>query len=153
MIDVIEALLGQALGKQNINCSSVELVYLTPPSGQTCGDYMSTYITNSGGYVTNPSDSSNCGFCSTATTDQFLGANFNITYAHRWRNIGIVCAFIVFNVCPSAFDLRLNTDLAMQISAIYAFTYLFRIRTGSLFGFLKRKRSTKKTVEAKGPAA
>lgn len=95
---VIEGLLGQALGRQSITCSDVELVTLNPPSGQTCSQYMSNYISAAGGYLTNGDATSNCEFCSTATTDQFLEASFNISYAHRWRDIGFLCAYILFNV-------------------------------------------------------
>ncbi|KAF9076400.1 ABC transporter [Rhodocollybia butyracea] len=123
---VIEGLLGQAIGKQSITCSDVELVTLEPPSGQTCSQYMSNYINFAGGYLTNPDATSNCHFCSTATTDQFLEASFNISYAHRWRDIGFLCAYILFN-----------------IACIYAFTWFFRIRTGSLLGSLKKRFNKK----------
>jgi ATP-binding cassette subfamily G (WHITE) protein 2 (SNQ2) len=73
-------------------------VTVNPPSGRSCGDYMQAYISASGGYLLNPDESSNCQFCSTRTTDQFLGGNFNIRYANHWRDFGIFCAFIVFNV-------------------------------------------------------
>ncbi|KAJ3748437.1 pleiotropic drug resistance ABC transporter [Lentinula detonsa] len=119
---VIEGLLGQALGRQSITCSDVELVTLNPPSGQTCSQYMSNYISFAGGYLTNGDATSDCHFCSTATTDQFLEASFNISYAHRWRNIGFLCAYILFN-----------------IACVYAFTWFFRIRTGSLVGALKKR--------------
>ncbi|RDB27068.1 Brefeldin A resistance protein [Hypsizygus marmoreus] len=124
---LIEGLLGQALGRQSITCSSVELVNLNPPSGQTCGAYLETFISSRGGYLTDPSATSNCEFCAFATTDQFLGASFNIFYGHRWRNVGLLFAFILFN-----------------IAAIYGFTYFFRIRTGSLLGSLKRRLTRKK---------
>ncbi|KAF5330227.1 hypothetical protein D9611_010600 [Ephemerocybe angulata] len=118
---LIEGLLGQALGQQDINCSAVEFVKITPPSGKTCAEYMNPYISFAGGYLQNPDASADCNFCSTRTTDQFLEASFNIYYSHRWRNVGIMLAFVVFNV-----------------SAIYIFTYLFRIRTGSLLPSFRR---------------
>lgn len=54
-----------------------------------------------GGYLSNPDASSDCGFCSTRTTDEWLGNLFNIYYSHHWRNIGLIIAFIGFNVCAS----------------------------------------------------
>ncbi|KAF5330166.1 hypothetical protein D9611_010635 [Ephemerocybe angulata] len=121
---LVEGLLGQALGKQDINCSAVEFVHITPPSGQTCAEYMDPYISLAGGYLQNPDASADCRFCSTRTTDQFLEASFNIFYSHRWRNVGIMFAFIGFN-----------------ISMVYLLTYLFRIRTGPLLpSFLRFKR-------------
>jgi ATP-binding cassette subfamily G (WHITE) protein 2 (SNQ2) len=119
---LIEGLLGQAIGKQTITCATKELVTLTPPSGQTCGNFMNSYITNVGGYLTNPDATSGCEFCSVRTTDQFLGGNFHIFYSHHWRNFAFMLAFVCFN-----------------ISCIFLFTYLFRIRTGSLFGSLKKR--------------
>ncbi|KAH9854553.1 ABC-2 type transporter-domain-containing protein [Lenzites betulinus] len=119
---LIEALLGQALGKQEIKCSAVELVTIQPPSGQTCAQYMGPYISAAGGYITNPDATSACEYCSFATTDAFLGTSFNIFYSHHWRNLGIFVAFIFFN-----------------LSAIFALTYVFRVRSGSLFGSLRSR--------------
>lgn len=89
-----------AVGNQLVNCSPVELVTLTPPSGQSCGSYMANYISGNGGYLANPDATSGCQFCVARTTDQFFGNNFNIERAHRWRNIGIVSAEVLFNVRP-----------------------------------------------------
>jgi len=125
---LIEALVGQAVGKHDITCAPVEFVKLNPPSGQTCGSYMQQYISDIGGYLTDPNATSDCEFCSVRTTDEFLSANFNIQDFHHWRNLGFVLAFIIFNV-----------------SCIYIFTYFFRIRTGSIFGSLKRRLMRRKT--------
>jgi len=100
---LIEGLLGQAIGNQEINCSAVEFVTLEPPSGLTCQDYMGAFTSVAGGYITNPEATSSCNFCAFRTTDQFLGLTFNIFYHHRWRDVGIVAAFIVFNVRLSFF--------------------------------------------------
>ena len=86
------------MGQQQINCSPVEFVTITPPSGQTCSQYMDRYISSSGGYLTNPDATSSCQFCGVRTTDELLGANFNIFYRHHWRNFGFMIAYIIFNV-------------------------------------------------------
>ncbi|KAG6865226.1 hypothetical protein C0991_004284 [Blastosporella zonata] len=118
---LIEGLLGQAIGRQELQCSAVELVTLNPPEGQTCGQFMDNFISFAGGYLTNADATSDCHFCSVQSSDLFLSQSFNIFYDHRWRNIGFMFAFIAFN-----------------IFCIYIFTYLFRIRTGSLLSSLKR---------------
>ncbi|KAH9484099.1 Brefeldin A resistance protein [Psilocybe cubensis] len=122
---LIEGLLGQALGHQEINCSPVEFVKVNPPDGQTCEAFLTAYISMAGGYVANPQATSACEFCSMRTTDQFLGAAFNIFYDNHWRNFGIFMAFSVFN-----------------IFLIYILTYLFRIHKGPLLPSLRRKTST-----------
>ena len=52
-----------AIGHQLINCSDEELVTLEPPSSQTCGKSMASYISSCGGYLTNPDTSTACQFC------------------------------------------------------------------------------------------
>ena len=98
---LIEALLGQALGKLPIECSPVELVTIQPPGGQSCEAYMSPYISFAGGYLANPNATSDCQYCSFSTTDAFLSTSFNIFYSNHWRDIGIFAAFVVFNVSAS----------------------------------------------------
>ncbi|KAL5527915.1 hypothetical protein ACEPAG_6716 [Sanghuangporus baumii] len=109
---LIEGLIGQALGRAEVNCSQTEFVTVQPPSGQTCAQYMNTYISNHGGYLQNPDASSSCNFCAYRTTDEFLESSFNIMYSHRWRDVGFMMVYICFN-----------------IAAIYVMTYLFRIRS------------------------
>ena len=98
----IEGLLGQAAGHGDITCADIEYVTLTPPSGQSCGDYLSPYISMAGGYLTNPDATSDCQFCSVKTTDQFLEQSFNIFYSNHWRDFGIMVAFTAFNVSPAS---------------------------------------------------
>ncbi|KAJ7455204.1 pleiotropic drug resistance ABC transporter [Mycena galericulata] len=120
-----EGLLGQALGRRSITCSAVELVTMSPPSGQTCGEYLAKYISSAGGYVANPNATSGCQFCSTATTDQFLEGNFNIFYSHHWRDVGLLFAYIFANIV-----------------GLYAITYFFRIRTTSIFTIFKKRKAS-----------
>ncbi|EGO00657.1 hypothetical protein SERLA73DRAFT_105009 [Serpula lacrymans var. lacrymans S7.3] len=116
---LVEGLLGQAIGNQEMFCTSSEFVPLTPPSGQTCESYMQPYINRVGGYL---DDSSSCLYCPYQSTDVWLSQSFNIEYSHRWRNVGILCGVIVFN-----------------IFATFALTYLFRIRQGNIFRSLKSR--------------
>lgn len=124
-----------------IECSPVEYVTIPPPSGQTCAQYLDNYISFAGGYITNPDATSACQYCSFSSTDAFLETSFNIFYSHHWRDLGIFVAFVIFNVsgpfhCPRA-HVGGEADNRAQTTCIYMFTYLFRVRTGSLFGSLK----------------
>ncbi|KIM37032.1 hypothetical protein M413DRAFT_448754 [Hebeloma cylindrosporum] len=121
---LVEGLLGQAIGGYQVNCSPIEFSTINPPSGMTCEQYMNPYIASMGGYLTNPTASAACQFCSVRTTDEFLKNAFNIYYSHRWRNFGIFVAFICFNVF-----------------LVFALTYLFRIRKGSLIPSFRRKKN------------
>jgi hypothetical protein len=50
-----------------------------------------------GGAVYNPDASSDCQFCSIASTDVFLKA-ISAEYSGAWRNFGLLWCYIVFNV-------------------------------------------------------
>ena len=111
---IVEGLLGQALGHLPIRCANVELVPITPPSGQTCQQYMGPYIAANGGYITDPNATDTCHFCQYDSTDGFLGNSFNVFYSHHWRDLGIFAAFICFNVSalPGFLDADGGADYA-----------------------------------------
>ncbi|KIJ60833.1 hypothetical protein HYDPIDRAFT_43039 [Hydnomerulius pinastri MD-312] len=122
---LVEGLLGQAIGRQNITCASQELVTLNPTPGSTCAAYLESFVDSVGGYLMNPDATDACQYCPYRTTDQYMLNSFNIKYSLHWRDAGIMLGTIVFNVF-----------------AIYAFTYIFRIHTGSWITW-------KKTVSGK----
>lgn len=92
-----------ALGGQEVDCSSIEYAYIDPPPGRTCSQYLGPYISTNGGYLSNPSATSQCQFCQYRTADEYLGNNFNIQYSYRWRDVGIFIVFIAFNVRPFSY--------------------------------------------------
>jgi hypothetical protein len=67
-----------------------------PPAGQTCGAYLADYAAAAGGTIQNPDATAGCNYCSLSNADQFL-AGSSIYYGERWRNFGILFAFIGFN--------------------------------------------------------
>ncbi|TFK72114.1 hypothetical protein BDN72DRAFT_957578 [Pluteus cervinus] len=121
---LIEGLLGQVIGHQEIHCSAVEFVTLNPPSGMTCGQYMNPFLSSAGGYLTNPNATSECQLCGLNSSDSFLKNSFNMFYSHHWRNFGFMIAFVLFN-----------------IACTFLFTYLFRIHKGSFFSRPKKTKS------------
>jgi len=119
---LVEGLIGQAVGGHLITCSDVEYVTVQPPPNQTCAQYMGSYLETAGGYLTNPGSKSNCQYCAFRTTDEYLLATVNIVYSHRWRDLGLFCAYVTVNVC-----------------AIYTFSYLLRYKKGSILRWLMMK--------------
>ena len=118
-LDLIEAMVTNGFGNQEIRCSPTEIVLITPPSATTCQSYMGNYISMHGGYLLNPADTSNCQFCSTSSSNAFLyvhplcvhfirslvnissfRATVNMFFSHRWRNLGFMVAYLIFNVSP-----------------------------------------------------
>ncbi|KDR82402.1 hypothetical protein GALMADRAFT_56996 [Galerina marginata CBS 339.88] len=119
---LIEGLSGQAIGRHNVTCSSVEFVTIDPPNDLTCSQFLSNFISSTGGYLQNPEALSNCQLCGMKSTDQFLALSFHIFYDNRWRDLGVFVAFVIFNVIT-----------------IYFLTYLFRIYTGGFLPWTKKK--------------
>ncbi|KAF9531189.1 ABC-2 type transporter-domain-containing protein [Crepidotus variabilis] len=119
---LVEALIGQGFGHEEITCAAKELVTIQPPSGEVCSSYMGPYISSFGGYLTNPDATSACQFCSARTTDQWLGPTFNMFYSHHWRDFGLFWAYILFN-----------------FALLFFITYYVRIRTHKVFPFLAKK--------------
>ena len=94
---LIDGMLSTGLANTKAVCSSIEYVKFDPPPGNTCLQYMSHYINTTGGYLTNEGATANCEFCTLGDTNLYL-AQVSSSYANRWRNFGIMWAFIIFNV-------------------------------------------------------
>ncbi|CAE6435980.1 unnamed protein product [Rhizoctonia solani] len=107
---LIEGVYTNGVGQTQTECSQVEIQTLNPPSGQSCGAYMNQYISQMGGYLLNANDSSNCQFCPRSSSDAYL-SQLNMSFSHRWRNVGFLFIYIIFNVF-----------------LVFLFTYIFRIR-------------------------
>ena len=99
---LVNGMMATGLANNKIVCSSIELVKFNPRAGQTCIQYMQDYINKNGGYVANPNATSNCEFCTAADTNVYLAA-LSSQYSTRYRNFGIMWAFIIFNVFAALF--------------------------------------------------
>ncbi|KIK55699.1 hypothetical protein GYMLUDRAFT_248509 [Collybiopsis luxurians FD-317 M1] len=94
---LVDAMLSVSLANAPAFCSSVEVSLFDPPTGQTCGEYLQAYISFAGGLISNPNATSQCEFCSITNTNAFL-AGVDSFYSNRWRNFGLMWAYILFNV-------------------------------------------------------
>lgn len=111
-----------------VTCSEDETSIFNPPDGQTCGDYMQPFLSQGPGVLNNPNASENCEYCSLEVADQYLAGN-DIYWEDRWRNFGIMWAYILFNI----------------FVAVITY-YLFRVKKWDFSGWGKKKES-KKTQE------
>jgi ATP-binding cassette subfamily G (WHITE) protein 2 (PDR) len=121
------------LSGRPVTCSSTEVSIFDPPAGQTCGAYMAGYVSTAGGVVQNPGATLGCRYCSLTDGDQFL-ADVSIFYSERWRNFGIIFAFIAFNI----------------FLAVLTY-WLFRVANFSSLKSVSNR--TKKGAKARGTAA
>ncbi len=96
---LIDGMLSTGLANNVISCSPIELVKFNPPPNTTCGQYMTPYIDTLGGYLTNDTllATANCEFCTVNNTNVYL-TQLSSQYSTRWRNFGIMWAFIAYNI-------------------------------------------------------
>ncbi|ROW08296.1 hypothetical protein VMCG_03196 [Cytospora schulzeri] len=97
---LVQGMLAASVANTKVVCAANELLTFQPLGGQTCGEYMSNYMSVYGGYLTNENATSDCTFCTIKETNAFL-ASVSSHYDERWRNFGIMFAFIGFNIIAS----------------------------------------------------
>ena len=100
-----------------VECGPNEAARFDPPPGQTCSQYAQSYVESVGtGYLTNPSGTSNCGYCQYASGVEYM-ARLNISPSDKWKYLPIFLAFCVSNW-----------------ALVYFFVYTVRVK-GWSFGF------------------
>lgn len=95
-------MLSTGLANTDVVCSSIEYLHVNPPSDESCQTYFQSYIDSAGGYLENPDATTDCSYCSLKYTNDFL-TSVSSKYSERWRNLGILWAFIAFNCAGAIF--------------------------------------------------
>lgn len=122
----ISGIVATMLHGRVVTCSSTETAVFNPPQGTTCGEYLAPFTASAPGLLQNPDDTSGCRYCPFTVADQYL-AGSKIFWSDRWRNYGIVWAFILF-------------DIFMAVTLYY----VFRVKKWNT-GSKKSKKSKKST--------
>ncbi|TKA48943.1 hypothetical protein B0A54_01019 [Friedmanniomyces endolithicus] len=99
---LVEGMLSVGVANTQVACAANEFVTFRPPAGQTCSAYMQQYISAAGGYLQDPSATSECNYCTYSDTNVFLRA-VSANYAHVWRDYGILWVYIIVNACGAVF--------------------------------------------------
>ncbi|KAK1561726.1 ABC-2 type transporter-domain-containing protein [Colletotrichum navitas] len=93
---LVEGLLGAGLANARIRCADNEFLHMSPPPGQTCGQYLQAFIAQAGGYLADPAAAADCRFCLTSNTNEVL-AGVQVKFGNRWRDLGILSMYVLFN--------------------------------------------------------
>jgi len=89
--------LSAAIGEAPVHCAADELLTMEAPGPQTCEQYLSSYISTAGGFISDPSATGICQYCPVKDTTQFLEA-VGINFANRWRDYGLMWVYICVNI-------------------------------------------------------
>ncbi|KAK3333086.1 ABC-2 type transporter-domain-containing protein [Cercophora scortea] len=106
----IAGIVATVLHERPVECSATETLVFDPPRNMTCLQYLTPMLKaagEAGGTLQNPGDMAGCRYCTLSVADQFL-ATVDIFWGDRWRNWGIIWAFVVF-------------DIAMAVLLYYVF--------------------------------
>jgi ATP-binding cassette subfamily G (WHITE) protein 2 (PDR) len=125
----VSGIVSTQLHGRPVVCSRDEMSIFSPPDGQTCGAYLEGFLSQAPGVLQNPDATSDCQYCSLEVADQFL-AGSGIYWDDRWRNFGIMWAYILFNI----------------FVAVMTY-YLFRVKRWNLSGLMKKKQTPSKSAE------
>jgi ABC-type multidrug transport system ATPase subunit/ABC-type multidrug transport system permease subunit len=94
---LISGMVTTALHGMPVICNTRELQRFQAPPGQDCGTYMEPFFANGGnGYLVNNATST-CEYCAYSVGDQFY-VPLGMSFSHRWRELGILAAFIGSNL-------------------------------------------------------
>ncbi|KAL1979618.1 hypothetical protein VTN96DRAFT_5440 [Rasamsonia emersonii] len=94
---LIGGMLVTELHDRPVVCQPEEYNRFSAPPGQTCGEYMQAFFDAGGpGYLLNNA-TDQCEYCAYRVGDEFY-APLGLSYANRWRDLGIFAAFIASNL-------------------------------------------------------
>lgn len=96
---LVGGLLSNFLGGLELRCTPEQIAYVTPPAGvANCAAFLGDFVASATGYITNPDATGvDCGYCQYARGDEYL-ATVRAYYYQRWRNFGIMWAYVIFNI-------------------------------------------------------
>jgi len=95
---LVSGMITTELAGRTVVCTPSEFNSFPAPSGTTCGEYMSAFFAAGGaGYIQDPSSTTTCNYCAYQTGEQFYRP-FQLSFDERWRDLGILTAFIGSNL-------------------------------------------------------
>ncbi|ORY37047.1 hypothetical protein BCR33DRAFT_721688 [Rhizoclosmatium globosum] len=98
----IEGLIVNDLHNLALQCDSYSFITVNIPAGYTCGQYFTVYSTFAPGALQDSSATGTCKWCPMVVGDTFF-SRFSWDYGNRWRNLGFLFCFWIFNRICTAF--------------------------------------------------
>lgn len=86
---LVGGLFGTVIWDVQVKCKPQELTSFDPPSGLTCGEYMSDFLASNNGYLENMNATSQCQYCPYSTGAEYAKTfNLNEEY-YAWRDVRV----------------------------------------------------------------
>ncbi|KAJ2354210.1 ATP-binding cassette transporter snq2, partial [Coemansia erecta] len=101
----LESIVANELHLAPVRCRDNEFFVFDPPANTTCGAYAGEWVKQATGYLQNPDATSACNYCQFKVGDEYY-QTLDWSFGYRWRNIGILFAFIGANIFITAMFIR-----------------------------------------------
>ncbi|KAL3480690.1 ABC-2 type transporter-domain-containing protein [Aspergillus californicus] len=117
-----------------ISCSSTEATHFNAPSGSSCSDYASNFVSNVAGvgYLMNGAATEDCQYCPYSNGSEYMHT-LNVQDGDKWRSFGIFLAFVIVNWALVYFFVYTVRVKRWSFGAGYLFSGL-----GALGGLVKK---------------
>ncbi|ORY27081.1 ABC transporter [Naematelia encephala] len=92
---LIGGLVSRILWDVKVQCKQEEFGIFDPPDSQTCGQYMSTFLQESTGYINNPDATSGCEYCIYSQGNQYLKSLNLGNKVDGWRDIALTFLYVI----------------------------------------------------------
>ncbi|KAL2817468.1 ABC transporter PeaB1 [Aspergillus cavernicola] len=79
-----------------LHCVQSEMSVFQPPTGNSCYQYAAAFLQNATGFLVNPNSTANCEYCPYKNGQAYY-TQYDYSYSHRGRNVGVFIGFIAFN--------------------------------------------------------
>lgn len=95
----IEGLSVNELEHVTVVCDDSDFIEFTPPANQTCGQYLDSFFSSGAtGYLEDPDAHNLCRYCRYKSGIEYLKAYFGWDPVNKWRDLGLIICFFVFNL-------------------------------------------------------
>ncbi|KAJ5691769.1 hypothetical protein N7462_001192 [Penicillium macrosclerotiorum] len=92
---LVGGLLGEVLWDVKVQCEPSEYITFSPPSGETCGEYMADFLSSQAGYLLDGNSTQTCSFCQYSMGADYA-KSFNLREKYySWRDTGITALFCI----------------------------------------------------------
>ncbi|KAJ2665525.1 ATP-binding cassette transporter snq2 [Coemansia sp. RSA 1199] len=102
----LESIVSNELHSAPVRCRANELFVFDPPANTTCLEYAGKWVSQATGYLQNPDATLACNYCQFKVGDEYY-RTLDWNFGNRWRNLGILFAFIAANIAIGAVVIRL----------------------------------------------
>lgn len=95
---LVGGLLTEVLWDVKVQCNPSEYLQFSAPAGQSCGDYMSDFLSANPGYLLDANATGTCSFCEYSTGADYAKTFNKLERYYGWRDVSYLSLFLYTRV-------------------------------------------------------